>query len=185
MTDNDPTGGTVPQDELADADVFEADAEELDAQDMVDQLAAERDEYLDQLQRSRAEFINYRKRTDAEKRRLGEMFTANTLTQFLPVVDDFDRAMSAVPEDEQDTGWVNGITMIQAKLNTLLQKAGVNEVPGVNAPFDPAMHEAVAVEPGSSGDTVVEVYQKGYRLGETLLWPAMVKTGDALEPSAD
>ena len=69
--------------------------------------------------------------------------------------------------------------MIQNKLNGILERAGIKEVDALHQPFDPAQHEAVSTDPGSKGDTVVEVYQKGYRLGDLLVRPAMVKTGDA------
>ena len=125
------------------------------------------------------------RRTEAERLKLGDMFTSNTLAQFLPVIDDFDRAMMAVPEDQKENGWVSGITMIHNKLHGILERAGVTEVEGVNAPFDPAVHEAVASDPGSSGEVVVEVYQKGYKIGDTLLRAAMVKTGDKVaEPES-
>jgi len=168
--------GYVPEPE--ENPVGEETVVEEDAQDVIEKLIAQRDEYLDQLQRSRAEFINYRKRTEQERMKLGEVVTAATLSQFLPVLDDFDRAMDLVPEDNAESGWVSGIAMIRTKLQGLLERAGVTEVDGVNAPFDPAVHEAVASEPGSSGEVVVEVYQKGYKLGDTLLRAAMVKTGD-------
>lgn len=173
--------GEVPEEET----VEEVDVEtEGDAQDVIEKLIAQRDDYLDQLQRSRAEFINFRKRTESERMKLGEIITANTLAQFLPVLDDFDRAMASVPEEEREGGWISGITMIQKKLQGILERAGVSEVPGVNEPFDPAYHEAVASEPGSSGEAVAEVYQKGYRLGDTLLRAAMVKTGNKVgEPA--
>lgn len=173
--------GEVPEEET----VEEFDVEEGDEQDVIEKLIAQRDDYLDQLQRSRAEFINFRKRTESERMKLGEVISANTLAQFLPVVDDFDRAMTAVPDEEREGGWVSGITMIQKKLQGILERAGVSEVPGVNEPFDPAYHEAVASDPGSSGEAVVEVYQKGYRIGDTLLRPAMVKTGNKVEEPAE
>lgn len=157
------------------------DVEIEDEDQIVEKLIAQRDEYLDQLQRSRAEFINYRKRTDTEKLRLGEMFTASTIGKFLPVIDDWDRAMLAVPENEHDDNWFKGIQMIQGKFHQLLESSGVKEVDGVGSAFDPAIHESVATEPGSRGDTVIEVYQKGYKLGDTLLRAAMVKTGNAPE----
>jgi molecular chaperone GrpE len=144
-------------------------------------ITAERDDYLEQLLRSRAEFINYRKRSEQERLKLGEMFTANTLSQFLPVLDDFDRAIGAVPDKDKDAGWIAGIVMIQKKLQGILERAGVEAIDALNTPFDPAKHESVATEPGTSGDTVVEVYQKGYKLGDTLLRAAMVKTGDSTE----
>lgn len=170
--------------ELEDVEEFEAeelDVEESDQEEIVEKLIAQRDEYLDQLQRSRAEFINYRKRTEAEKLKLGEMFTASTIGKFLPVIDDWDRAMAAVPENEHDDSWFKGIQMIQGKFHQLLEQSNVKEVDGVGSKFDPAIHEAVATEPGSRGEVVVEVYQKGYKLGDTLLRAAIVKTGDAPE----
>jgi molecular chaperone GrpE len=171
------------EDERDDSEELDGEFEEKveDTDSVIEKLVAQRDEYLDQLQRSRAEFINYRKRTDAEKLRLGELFTANTIGRFLPVIDDWDRAMAAVPENEHDDNWFKGIQMIQTKFHQLLEGAGVQEVNGVGSAFDPSIHEAVSVEPGTNGEYVVEVYQKGYKLGDTILRAAMVKTGDAPE----
>lgn len=169
-------------------EIEEFDGEELDVEEelddegeIVEKLIAQRDDYLDQLQRSRAEFINFRKRSEAEKLRLSEMFTASAIGKFLPVIDDWDRAMAAVPENEHDDSWFKGIQMIQEKFHRLLESTGVKEVDGVGSKFDPAIHESVATDPGSSGEFVAEVYQKGYKLGDTLLRAAMVRTGDAPE----
>ncbi|MGC4105595.1 MAG: nucleotide exchange factor GrpE [Thermomicrobiales bacterium] len=142
-------------------------------------VSAERDEYLDQLQRSRAEFANYRRRVDQERQIIGDLAKRDALIQFLPVVDDFERALGAVPEAERSNSWLSGITMIQNKLNGILERAGVSPVEALGQPFDPSVHEAVATEPGTSGSHVVEVYQKGYRVGDQLARPAMVKTGSA------
>ena len=176
MTENERLNDELEEELEEDEILEEVDDDEAS---IIEKLLAERDEYLDQLQRSRAEFINYRKRTDAEKLRLGEMFTASTIGRFLPVIDDWDRAMGAVPQNEHDDSWFAGIQMIQTKFRQLLESAGVVEVDGVGTPFDPAIHEAVSIDPGSNGAVVVEVYQKGYKLGDTLLRPAMVRTGDA------
>lgn len=170
--------------ELEEVEQFEGEEPDVDEESdeeesIVEKLIAQRDDYLDQLQRSRAEFINFRKRSEAEKLRLSEMFTASTIGKFLPVIDDWDRAMEAIPENEDDDSWVKGIKMIQGKFHQVLESSGVEEVDGVGSKFDPAIHESVATEPGSSGEVVVEVYQKGYKLGDTLLRAAMVKTGDA------
>ncbi|HVL22970.1 MAG TPA: nucleotide exchange factor GrpE [Thermomicrobiales bacterium] len=172
-------------DQVADGEheenVAAADAPETDLAAELARVTEERDGYFDQLQRSRAEFVNFRKRTDQERLKLAEIFTAETLKQFLPVLDDFERAIEAVPESDKASGWVAGISLIQQKLSGILERAGVQAVDSLNQPFDPAVHEAVATEPGTSGQTVVEVYQKGYKLGDTLLRAAMVKTGDAPE----
>lgn len=173
QVDDNENGGDTPDEGEAGNDASELET-----------VIAERDDYLNQLQRSRAEFINFRKRSEQERLKLGEMFTSNTLAQFLPVLDDFDRAVGAVPEEDKDSGWVAGITMIQKKLQGILERAGVEAIDELNTAFDPAIHEAVATDPGSSGDAVVEVYQKGYKLGDTLLRAAMVRTGNAA-PEAD
>jgi molecular chaperone GrpE len=99
------------------------------------------------------------------------------LVQLLDVMDDFERALAAVPEDQRETGWVAGTTMIEKKLQAVLDRSGVVKVEARGQPFDPALHEAVASDPGSDGSTVVEVYRPGYRLGDGLLRPAMVKVG--------
>ncbi|MGC4191155.1 MAG: nucleotide exchange factor GrpE [Thermomicrobiales bacterium] len=145
-------------------------------------VSAERDEYLDQLQRSRAEFANYRRRVEQERQVIRDLANRDALIQFLPVVDDFERALAAVPEADRSAGWLSGITLIQQKLNGILERAGVSPVDALGQPFDPSLHEAVATEPGTSGSHVVEVYQKGYRVGDQLARPAMVKTGN---PPAD
>jgi molecular chaperone GrpE len=148
-------------------------------------VTAERDEYLDQLQRSRAEFANFRRRNDQERAMVRKLVSRDVLAQFLPVIDDLDRALAAIPDSERDSGWVKGVTMIQSKLNGTIERLGVTRIDALNKPFDPAVHEAVASDPGSSGTTVVEVYQSGYQLGDLLVRPAMVKTGNGPANGAD
>lgn len=157
------------------------EAEEGDDDPTFAQLAAvsaERDEYLDQLQRSRAEFANYRRRVDQERQIIGDLAKRDALIQFLPVVDDFERALAAVPEEDRSNSWLSGMTLIQQKLAGILERAGVSPIEALGEPFDPSQHEAVATEPGTTGTHVVEVYQKGYRVGDQLARPAMVKTGN-------
>lgn len=144
-------------------------------------LQEERDNLIDQLQRSRAEFINYRRRTDQERALVRSVVTRDVLAQFLPIMDDFQRALEAIPAEEREKGWEKGIELIASKLRGVLDRAGVKEINALHQPFDPAVHEAVATEPGSQGSHVVEVYQTGYKLGDELMRPAMVKTGDPAE----
>lgn len=147
-------------------------------------VTAERDDYLDQLQRSRAEFANFRRRNDQERAQLREFVARDITAQFLPVIDDFERAMTMAPSDGSDAAFVQGVEMIQAKLYSIFERLGVSKIETLGQPFDPAVHEAVATDPGSTGSTVVEVYQNGYRIGDTLIRPAMVKTGDAPDAEA-
>jgi len=140
-------------------------------------VSAERDEYLDQLRRSMAEFANFRRRTEQERGQIREIASQALLTQFLPIFDDLQRALSAVPEDRTDDSLVQGLKLVERKFWGSLERAGVSPIDAKDQPFDPSIHEAVDSVPGSAADTVVEVYQPGYRLGQGLLRPAMVKVG--------
>ncbi len=145
----------------------------------MDAIVAERDAYLDQVQRGRAEFANFRRRTEQERSLIRELVSRELLAQILPIEDDLQRALRAVPAEQRETSWVQGVELIERKLSGILDRAGVTQFESLGQPFDPAVHEAVATEPGTSGGTVVEIFQPGYRLGQSLLRPAMVKVGDA------
>lgn len=141
-------------------------------------IAEERDRYLDQLQRSMAEFANFRKRVDHERILSRKIATRDLLAGVVPIADDFRRAMESIPENDRERPWVKGVELIERNLTSVLEREGVRPVEALGQPFDPSMHEAVAVEPGSAGSTVVEVFQTGYWHGDQLLRPAMVKVGD-------
>jgi molecular chaperone GrpE len=137
-------------------------------------------EYLDALQRERANFINFRRRTEQERAETVQYATANLLKRLLPVVDDFDRALAAIPAEERENNrWVEGVELIARKLHNVLEQEGVEPIEALGQPFDPNLHEAVAFDDNSEGgghtDTVAEVYSKGYKLHDRVLRPAMVK----------
>ena len=142
------------------------------------QVIAERDSYLDQLQRSLAEFANYRRRVEQDRVNARRIATSDLLSSVVPIADDFHRALEAIPADQSEAPWVMGVTLIERNLSNVLDREGVSKIDALGQPFDPSIHEAVAVEPGSSGTTVTEVYQNGYRHGDTLLRPAIVRVGD-------
>lgn len=148
-----------------------------------ERIAAERDEFLDQLQRSRAEFANYRRRTEQERGAIRQIANQALLAQILPVYDDLQRAIAAIPAGQRDSPLAEGVGLIERKLWSILERAGVSAIAAEGEAFDPALHEAVEMIPGGNGqaDTVVAVYQAGYRLGDALLRPAMVKVGSAEE----
>ncbi len=178
-----PTWPSPPELEEQEDDGLEA--EETEPVDELAQVTAERDDYLDQLQRSRAEFLNFKRRSELERSQLRQFVSRDVLAQFLPVIDDLERALSSIPEEERVNGWVQGVSLIQTKLHATTERLGVTKIDALGQPFDPSIHEAVATEPGSTGSTVVEVYQNGYRIGDQLVRPAMVKTGDPIEPEND
>lgn len=172
--------------EVIEGEIVEEDAEELVEE--VDELAAlsqqleeaqaQADEYLDDLRRERAAFQNYKKRQESERAELRQMATASLLAQILPILDDMERALGAVPEDQAGQPWVEGVELIQRKLQTTLENNGVVPVeaePG--QPFDPFVHEAVSYEENDDHQEgeIIDVLQKGYKLGDRTLRPAIVR----------
>lgn len=151
----------------------------------LDALIAERDDYLDKLQRSVAEFANYRRRTEQERLLIRERANEDLLKQILPALDDLQRALANVPADQAESSFVQGVRLVEQKFQGALERAGVTPLEALGQPFDPAIHDAVDIVPGSAANTVVNVYQPGYRLGSTLLRPAVVRVGDASTPPAN
>lgn len=136
-----------------------------------------RDEAEDKYLRAAAEFANARRRAelraDNEVRAAKEMI----LTSFLPVADDLDRALAAVPAGGEAAGWLEGFYLIQRKLAGVLDRLGVSVMQVVGQPFDPALHQAVVMADGgeTASGVVLQELQKGYLLDGKVLRPAMVK----------
>ena len=154
---------------------YGADAE-IEANGDLAAIVAERDRYLDQLQRTAAEFANYRRRTENERAQQRLAANEALLREVLPVLDDLQRGLNALPPDESNSKLAEGIRAVEQKFLTTLRKNGVTAIDALGMPFDPAVHEAVEMDP-AGGNTVVAVYAPGYRLGEGILRPAMVKVG--------
>lgn len=183
VTNNHKNERPLLEDEMALEDVeaeviSDEGGEGADLMGELETARAERDSYLDQLQRTAAEFANYRRRTEQERTQLVPRARGDVIAQFLPVIDDFERALSLIPDDEQSKSWVSGLQMIDTKFRGILDRVDAKIIDPIGEPFDPSQHEAVASDPGSSNSTVVEVYQKGYAIGDMLVRPAIVKTGD-------
>lgn len=148
-------------------------------------LAAERERaetYFRNWQRSAADFINYKRRVEQERSEAAKLANAALAINLIPVFDDLDRAVESVDVHLAGLNWVQGIIAIHRKFKALLESMGVTEIAAAGEPFDPTVHEAVAQEPGEEGK-VVHVLQKGYRLGEKVLRPALVIVGSG-EPKA-
>ena len=145
-----------------------------------DALQKERDDLYDRLLRKTAEFDNFRKRVDRDRKDMIEWAAADVLTDLLPIADDFDRALAA-PAPPEANAFKAGLELIQRQLAEMLKKRGVTTIEALGADFDPHLHQAVAYEevPGAREGEVVGVMAKGYKLGERLLRPAMVKVAKA------
>ena len=139
-------------------------------------------EYLDGWQRAQASFANYRKRTEAEQAHWRSAANANLLTRLLPILDDFQRAFDALPDEFEGHSWLSGVTLIQRKIRAILDSESVAVIElNTGDPFDPLYHQAVVyqeVEGFEDGQIVAEV-EKGYLLGERVLRPSMVVVAKA------
>jgi molecular chaperone GrpE len=144
-------------------------------------LKAKSAEYLEGWQRSRAEFANFKRRVEKEQSETYQNATARVITRFLDVNDDFDRALREKPADLTDaeavTKWVAGMELIQRKLQNVLEAEGVQRLEVEGQPFDPLQHEAVTQEDSDDHEPgqVIGVVRQGYRLGDKVIRPAMVR----------
>lgn len=133
-------------------------------------------EVKDQYQRMLAEYANYKRRTEQEKEQIGAFTKAEMLTGLLTSVDNMEKAIAAPSGDEYKTG----VDLVLRQFMDALHKLGLEEIEAENAPFDPNVHNAVMREDadGVEPDTVTQVFQKGYKLGERVLRPSMVKVAN-------
>lgn len=145
-----------------------------------DTLQKERDDLYDRLLRKTAEFDNFRKRVERDRKDMIEWAAADLIGDLISIVDDFDRALAADAPPEAQS-FKAGLELIQRQLAELLKKRGVSTVEALGADFDPHVHQAVAYEevPGAREGEVVGVMAKGYKLGDRLLRPALVKVAKA------
>jgi len=153
-------------------------AQVQEAQAEREQLKAQAVENLDGWQRARAEFANYKRRVEAERTELTANAGAEALKRVLPAVDDFERAMQTLPDDLKDNPWINGVAMVQRKLNAALEQSGITPLatnPG--DPFDPNVHEAITHEDSDQfgSEQIIGEVQRGYKIGDRVLRPALVR----------
>lgn len=139
-----------------------------------EQVKEAQDKWLRQL----AEFENFRKRTNQEKQGMYNNGVRDTIEKFLPVVDNFERAVAATEDKESST--YKGIEMILKQMLDVMKAIGVEEIPAEGELFDPNVHAAVMhIEDESCDDNVVvDVFQKGYKHGDKVIRPAMVKVAN-------
>jgi molecular chaperone GrpE len=139
----------------------------------LEELEVERDEYLADLQRVAAEFENYRKRVAREQENLAARAHERLVKELLPVLDDLERALEAAAEHEE-AKLEEGVRLVHRELRDALSKEGVVEIE-TNGRFDPHVHEALLSQPSKEEDgAILEVIQKGYRLGDRVLRPSRV-----------
>ena len=138
------------------------------------------EELTDRLQRSMAEFDNFRKRTEKEKSAMFEIGAKDIIERILPVVDNFERGLAAIPEADKESPFADGMEKIYKQLMKTLDEAGVKPIEAVGMPFDPNYHNAVMhVEDDSLGENVVsQELQKGYTYRDTVVRHSMVQVAN-------
>jgi molecular chaperone GrpE len=141
------------------------------------ELQRQRDEYYDLLLRKTAEFDNYRKRIERERQTLADATAASVVEELLPLMDDLERALQADPGTEGADAYRRGVELIHRQLGEILRRRGVVSIEAVGADFDPHLHQAVVYEPaeGRRDGEIIDEFRRGYRLGDRLLRPSMVR----------
>ena len=171
-----PQEGEAPQEEQAPQAEAETEAPDpllSELESLKNQVAQQEDKYL----RLAAEYDNYRRRTAKEKESIWSDAKADAAVAFLPVYDNLERALK---QDTADEAYKKGVEMTMNQLKSVLEKLGITEIDALGKPFDPALHNAVMhVEDENFGEnTVAEVFQAGFMLGEKVIRFAMVKVAN-------
>ena len=138
------------------------------------------EELTDRLKRTMAEFDNFRKRTEKEKSAMFDMGAKTIVEKILPIVDNFERGLAAVPEENKEDAFVDGMDKVYKQLMKTLEEAGVKPIEAVGKEFDPNFHNAVMhVEDENFGENMVaEEFQKGYTYKETVVRHSMVQVAN-------
>jgi molecular chaperone GrpE len=166
--------------EREDTPVEEAPEEEVDE---LEELRRERDELVDTLQRVKAEFDNYRKRAARDQEGMAARAGERLVKELLPVLDDLERALEAAHAHEE-AKLEEGVKLVHRQLEQILEHEGLAPVE-TDGKFDPHVHEALLTQPSAADEgDVIEVLQKGYRLGDRVLRPARVVVAGPKEASA-
>ena len=172
-----PKEGKAPKAEKAEkGGKGKAERRAADLEAQVAKLEKELAETKDQYQRMLAEYANYKRRTEQEKQQIGAFTKAELLGGLLTSLDNMEKAVAAPAGEDYNAG----VDPVMRQFMEALHKLGLEEIPASGAPFDPNVHHAVMREDadGVEADTVTEVYQKGYTVGDRVLRPAMVKVAN-------
>src|SRR3989441_8978735 len=158
-------------------------------QSVEEQLSKAKEEaqkFRDNWHRAEADFQNYKRRTEQEREELRRFGNVSIIINLLPVLDDFERAFASLDSHLAGLSWFDGMLLIYRKLRQLLENAGVKPIETEGQAFDPRFHEAVAHVEGEEGKVISEV-QRGYKLHDRVLRPAMVVVGKGKpqEPEAE
>jgi len=137
---------------------------------------AKADDYFAKWQRGAADLANMRRRHEQERQEYMKQANAMLIAELLPVLDSFDRALASMPADLRELTWIDGIVLVERQLRMVLERAGLTSIAAEGQPFNPTEHEALLHEESDKPeDTIIGELQKGYKLYDRVLRPALVK----------
>lgn len=144
------------------------------------EVRVKNDEHLYNWQRSAADFANFKRRTDEERATVGQFSNAILIGKLLAVLDDFDRAIESVPDEEVTNPWVEGVELVERKLRGVLESEGVKPIEAMGEQFDPNLHEAVVHESTADhpDNQVIGELQRGYMLHDRVIRPSLVRVAN-------
>ena len=131
-------------------------------------------------QRAQADFVNYKRFAEQDKAETSKFANAGLLSAIQPIMDDFERALAAVPEEQSNEKWVEGFHLISRKFRDTLHKQGVTQIQALGMEFDPHTMEAMSTARGRK-DTVIQELERGYKLQDKIIRPARVIVGSGEE----
>jgi molecular chaperone GrpE len=161
----------------SDADQERYIAEEMAA--LKNELAAQKAQAEANLagwQRAQADFANFKRRSEQEKEDLIKFANSMLVLRILPVLDDFERAVTSLPEDMRASSWVEGVKLIEKKLRNTLESQGLSPIQATGELFDPRFHEAIRQDKGKEGIIVAEM-ERGYKFQDRVIRPSKVVVG--------
>ena len=167
MSDNEET--------IAQTDELPNDIDSLKA--LLEDERQKSQSFMASWQRAAADYQNYKRRVEEERSETARFASAALIINLLPMIDDLERALMNVDTHLAGLTWVDGIRLIHRKFQAVLEMTGVQEIEADGETFDPSLHEAVSQGPGEE-NKVMAVVQKGYKLGDRVIRPAMVVVGD-------
>ncbi len=151
--------------------------DEIDYKKCYEQKSKELEELKNRHYRLQADFDNFRKRVDKEKKSIYSYANEKIISEFLEVIDNFERAFLSSKDEDKDEGFYEGIQMVYKQLTDILDKNGLEKIEAINKKFDPNIHQAVMQEESQEHEEgiVIEVLQEGYKLNNKVIRPSMVK----------
>jgi molecular chaperone GrpE len=182
MSDDDAPAEAPVEEAAGRPPVGAEDVETLKAR--LEEEKSKAESYLASWQRAAADYQNLKRRGEKEREEYGRLATAALVINILPLLDDLERALQSVDVRLAGLTWVDGIRLIYRKFQAVMEVAGLTEIKAEGETFDPNLHEAVMYGEGEEGKVVAEV-QKGYRLGERVIRPAMVVVGKKAEDAGE